>query len=109
MTQDSVLGTERPPAVDGVLTLMPFLSLVRELGGVLVPLQPRPLFREELHHSLVKAARHQYAQMMLDVVPPGVDAPAGSGRRWVLGAAVGSAVSLGLAAYFWRQRGQRAA
>ena len=100
---------------DRVLSLAPFLALVRELSALLLPARPRPAFREALAESLLVAAKQMCALQALDIAAP---APQGSQagaigreRRWVIGvAAVGSAVSVaGLIAYLWHQRSQRAA
>jgi hypothetical protein len=97
------------------LSLASVLDLSRELSGVLVAIQPRPEFREELYGHLMVEARRQRALRTLSL-PVGSDSalekPAtivrrlspsyGRGnRRWFIGAAaVGSAASLvGLLAY----------
>ncbi len=106
-----------------ILTLAPYLALARELTGLLVPVRPRPAFRASLEASLLEAARRQCALEKLTIISPATMRPIepawtwrellsdGLDRRWVIGAAaVGSAVSVaGVMAYFWRQRGRRAA
>lgn len=105
------------------LTLAPYLTLARDLTALIVPLQPSATFRENLETSLLAAARRQSTLEKLAIVGPAaaypVDPawnwrdllPEGVDRRWVIGAAaVGSAVSVaGVMAFFWRQRGRRAA
>ena len=106
-----------------VLNLAPLLAVTRDLTALLTPVRPRPAFREALEAGLVLAARQRYALQTLDISAPVAPWPSREGmsvgalvtigreRRWVVGAAaVGSAVSVaGIVAYFWRQRGQRAA
>jgi hypothetical protein len=128
-----VLGEERRCAeaiasarVDGLAThpsrwpsLVAMLDLSRELSNILVPVQPRPEFREELYGRLLVEARRQQALQML-ALPAGSlaleesrtmsnRADLGYGlesRRWIIGAAaVGSAASLvGLLAYVRSRR-----
>jgi len=96
------------------LSLVALLDLSRELSNILVPVQLRPEFREELYGRLLVEARRQQALQML-ALPIGSLALEESrtmslrahlgygpeGRRWIIGAAaVGSAASLvGLLAY----------
>jgi hypothetical protein len=105
-----------PQAAD-VVSVMPFLSLARELAALLVPLQPRQQFRDDLERSLIAEAHYQNAYgelarynsaQVIRFEHEGTD------RRWVIGAAtaaaVGSAVSIaGIVAYVLRRRGERAA
>ncbi len=105
------------------LTLAPYLALARELTALIVPVRPRPAFRGDLEASLLEAARRQCALSRLAIAPSVAPQPAvevwtwrqrfieGRERQWVIGAAaVGSAVSVaGVMAYFWHQRGRRAA
>lgn len=105
------------------LTLAPYLALARELTALLTPVRPRLAFRAGLEASLLEAARRQCALEKLAIAPSVAPEPSDVGwtwrqrfaggreRRWVIGAAaVGSAVSVaGAMAYFWRQRGRRAA
>ncbi len=99
----------------GVVQLGPFLTLARELAGLLAPVRPREAFRSELERRLLVAARQQNAQMSLHAYPEadGVTPRRfeGVGSRVVIGAAaVGSAVSLvGLVAYMLHRRGERTA
>ena len=95
---------------------MPFLSLARELAALLLPLQPRQQFRDDLERSLIAAARQQNAYGVLagHNYPQVVRVEQGADRRWVIGAAtaaaVGSAVSIaGIVAYVLRHRSERAA
>jgi hypothetical protein len=93
-----------------IVNLAPFLSLARELAAMIVPVQLRREFRDELHRNLVAAARQQYAYDLLLFPAPAAN-QGRNGRRWVLGAAtLGSAVSLaGVAAYVWLHRHRQAA
>ena len=114
------------------LTLAPLLLLAQEIAAMLLPLAPAAEYRSTLHRSLIKQARRQQAQRMLDLadpirspfVPEALPLPnrvAGwitqetasldVDRRWVLGAAAfGSAVSLaGILAYVLSHRGRSAA
>jgi hypothetical protein len=94
-----------------VVSLAPFLALVRELSAEIIPVRLRVEFRDELQRELLAAARQQYARDLLiwtTAAPP----QAKTSRRWVLGAAtVGSAVSLAsiVAAYYMRHRHRQAA
>ncbi len=121
-------GSEAQPSADPAglgdiaLTLAPLLLLAQEIAAMLLPLAPRAEYRRALHRSLIKQARRQQAQRLLDLsepirtpfVPEAQPLPnrvAGwitardslAGRRPALGAwaaAVGSAVSLaGILAY----------
>lgn len=111
-----------------VLNIAPYLSVARELSGLLVPVPVRPAFRAQLEQSLLTAARRQAAQRTLDIEFPAVELSQGyrelaasafhpvterMDRRWLMGAAVGvgSAFSLAglMAAYVWRQRRRRVA
>lgn len=112
-------------AENSILTLTPFLNLARDLAALLAPIRPQPNFKAALGAHLIDAARQLYAQQALEIRMPAQQLPPdsefdwrdiisfGRERRWVVGAAaVGSAVSvagLGLLAYLWRQRSQRAA
>lgn len=101
----------------GVLTVVPFLGLARELASLLLPVRPSPQFRADLERSLLAAARQQNAQLLVTGFTP----PAPSygvrftsiERRWVIGAAaaaVGSAVSIaGIVAYMLHRRSEHAA
>ncbi len=113
----SALLLTRTPAIPqagDVLSVMPFLSLAREIAALLLPVKPRADFRDDLERSLMAAARQQYARGILaayEPVPP-LDRD-GSERRWVIAgasaAAVASAVSIaGIVAYVLRHR-ERAA
>jgi hypothetical protein len=116
---------------DIALTLAPLLLLAQEIAALLLPLAPRAEYRRALHRSLLKQARRQQAQRLLDLsepihtpfVPEAQALPnrvAGwitqetasldVDRRWVLGAAaVGSAVSLaGILAYVLSHRNRSA-
>lgn len=114
-----LLFTTRTPATPqpaDMLSVVPFLSLARELAALLVPVRPAQPFREDLEHSLIVAARQQHARAalvgynQLDAAPMERE---GFERRWVIGAAaaaVGSAVSIaGIVAYVWLHRSDRAA
>ena len=95
----------------GVVSLAPFLALVRELGAEIIPMRLRTEFRDELQRELMVAARQQYARDLLIWSTP-APAQARTSRRWVLGAAtLGSAVSLAsiVAAYYMRHRHRQAA
>jgi hypothetical protein len=113
------LGAEEPKAPPppvslapgSIVSLTPFLTLVRELAAEIIPLRLRAEFRDELQRELLAAARQQYARDLLVWSEP---APAHSkmARRWMLGAAtLGSAMSGAsiVAAYYWRHRNRRAA
>lgn len=103
------------------LTLAPYLELARELTDLIVPVQPRPEFRDGLYADLVERARRRQASAlpMVEIEPAG-DIPARlarwivtvpvQDRHWVWkAAAVGSAVSLaGLATLVWRRRSKAA-
>jgi hypothetical protein len=111
---------------DGLVThpsrrpsLAVLLDLSRELSHVLVPVQLRPEFREELYGRLLIEARRQQALQMLALPAgsPALEEPrtmsyraylgyGPEGRRWIIGAAaVGSAASLvGLLAYVRSRR-----
>ena len=94
-----------------VVSLAPFLALVRELAAEIVPMRLRIEFRDELQRELMAAARQQYARDLLiwsTPAPPQVR----TSRRWVLGAAtLGSAVSVAsiVTAYYMRHRHRQAA
>ena len=97
-----------------MLSVVPFLALARELGALLVPVQPRADFRTELERSLLAQARQQNAQARL--VPVLVEGRDGLERRWVVvgaaaaaAAAVGSAVSIAGIVVYVRRRRDRAA
>jgi hypothetical protein len=112
----SVLFMTRTPAAPhagDVLSVMPFLSLAREVAALLLPLRPRQDFRDDLERSLMSAARQQNARGVLARYEPALmisDDRENSERRWVIaGAAVGSAVSIaGIVAYVLMRR-ERAA
>ena len=95
-----------------VVSLAPFLALVRELSAEIIPVRLRVEFRDELQRELMAAARQQYARDLLIWSTP---APA-PGRRprgagcWVR-QPLGSAVSLAsiVAAYYMRHRHRQAA
>jgi hypothetical protein len=112
-----------------VIYLAPLLEVAREVAALLVPIRPRPIFRDELYRSLVATARRQQAQEALAIPTAGlmgvnfspqllgrVNEWAGQGleelgdvdRRWFVGAAVvGSAISLaGIVTYVLYQRGR---
>jgi hypothetical protein len=99
-----------------VLSLVPFLSLARELAALLLPVQPSPQFRADLERSLLAAAQQQNARF-LRFPPPATFAGTrfdGFERRLVIGAAaaaaVGSAVSIaGIVVYVLYRRSDRAA
>ena len=86
------VGAQSPVAK--IVSLSPFLTLVRELAALVVPVHLRTEFREDLGRNLMVAARQQYARDLLLASPQPTE-PAWPARRWALGAAtVGSAVSL---------------
>lgn len=99
------------------LSVVPFLSLARELAALFVPVRPARQFRDDLESSLLVAAQQQRARAALVGYDPLEALPGereGLERRWVIGAAaaaaVGSAVSIaGIVAYVWRRRSDRAA
>jgi hypothetical protein len=106
-----------PPPVplrpNSVVSLAPFLTLVRELAAEIIPLHLRAEFRDELQCDLMAAARQQYAHDLLMWSAP-ASPRAKTSRRWMLGAAtlgLGSAVSLAsiATAYYWRHRRRQAA
>jgi hypothetical protein len=103
-----------PQAAD-VVSIVPFLSLARELAALLIPLQPRQQFRDELERSLIAEAHRQSAYGALARYNNAqIVRVEGTDRRWVIGAAtaaaVGSAVSIaGIVAYVLRHRSERAA
>jgi hypothetical protein len=97
-----------------IVSLAPFMALVRELSAEIIPVRLRVEFRDELQRELMAAARQQYARDLLNwTTPPPPQVK--TSRRWVLGAAtvatVGSAVSLAsiVAAYYVRHRHRQAA
>ena len=99
------------PASNSVVSLAPFLALVRELAAEIIPMRLRVEFRDELQRELMAAARQQYARDLLIWSTP-APAQTKTSRRWVLGAAtLGSAVSLAsiVAAYYMRHRHRQAA
>ena len=99
------------------LTLVPFLGLARELSALFVPPVMRPEFRTGLEESLMISARRQNTHDLLNL--PGYITPhrslgdwateAQADRRWVVGAAVGSAVSIAsIVALVWHYRSKAA-
>jgi hypothetical protein len=114
-----IFSTRTPamPQAADVVSVLPFLSLARELAALLIPMQPNPRFRDDLERSLTSAARQQNAYRMFagyDGVPIIRVEQQGTDRRWVIGAAtaaaVGSAVSIaGIVAYVLRHRSERVA
>ncbi len=117
---------------DVALILAPLLLLAQDIAAVVLPLAPRAEYRRALRGSLIRQARRQRAQRLLDLADPirtpfvPEDQPLPNrvagwitqetsslemDRRWVLGAAaVGSAVSLaGILAYVLSHRGRSAA
>jgi hypothetical protein len=102
---------------DEIVSVMPFLSLARELAALFLPMRPAQQFRDDLERSLMAAAYQQNARAVLvGYGEPGTTSVEREGfeRRWVIGAAaaaaVGSAVSIaGIVAYVWWHRGERAA
>ena len=106
-------ATPVKPASNSVVSLAPFLALVRELSAEVIPVRLRTEFRDELQRELMAAARQQYARDLLIWSAP-APAQARTSRRWVLGAAtvgLGSAVSLAsiVTAYYLRHRRRQAA
>ena len=98
-------------ASNSVVSLVPFLALVRELSAAVIPVRLRTEFRDELQRELMAAARQQYARDLLIWSTPSPP-QAKTSRRWVLGAAtLGSAVSVAsiVAAYYMRHRHRQAA
>ena len=96
-----------------VVSLAPFLALVRELAAEIVPVRLRIEFRDELQRELMTAARQQYARELLIWSTP-APSHARSSRRWIWGAAtvgLGSAVSVAsiVTAYYMRHRHRQAA
>jgi hypothetical protein len=109
--------TPASPQPADVLSVMPFLSVARELAALLLPMSPNQKFRDDLESGLMAAAHQQHARGALvgydelGAMPGERD---GFERKWVLGAAaaaaVGSAVSIaGIVAYVWWHRSERAA
>ena len=99
------------PASNSVVSLAPFLALVRELAAEIIPIRLRVEFRDELQRELMAAARQQYARDLLIWSTP-APAQTKTSRRWVLGAAtLGSAVSVAsiVTAYYLRHRHRQAA
>jgi hypothetical protein len=106
-------ATPLKPASNSVVSLAPFLALVRELSTEVIPVRLRTEFRDELQRELLAAARQQYARDLLIWSMP-APAQTKTSRRWVLGAAtlgLGSAVSLAsiVTAYYLRHRQRQAA
>jgi hypothetical protein len=111
-----IAESARPPG----MSLASLLDLSRELRGMLLAVQPRAEFRDELYEHLLIEARQQQAlrSLSLPVGPdPALREPqtivrriypgyAPGSRRWLLGAAaVGSAASVvGLLAYVRSRR-----
>jgi hypothetical protein len=116
------------PAPRSTLALL--LNLSRELGLLLVPVQPRTEFREDLYCRLVAEARRQRVRRVLSLTPTDARASGGltsvpeesvgvlhraglasgrTNRRWIIGAAVGSASVLGLWVVVWSRRHRAAA
>ena len=96
-----------------IVSLAPFLALVRELAAEIIPIRLRVEFRDELQRELMAAARQQYARDLLMWSTP-APVPTKTSRRWVLGAAtvgLGSAVSVAsiVTAYYLRHRRRQAA
>jgi hypothetical protein len=108
-------GLKSSPAPRSTLALL--LDLSRELGSLLVPVQPRTEFQADLYCALVAEARRQRARQVLSLTPTNARASGGltsaseqlvglmhrvelasgrTNRRWIIGAAVGSASLLGL-------------
>ena len=54
-------ATPVKPASNSVVSLAPFLALVRELAAEIIPVRLRVEFRDELQRELMAAARQQYA------------------------------------------------
>ena len=113
--------TVTPPSWPSLAAL---LDLSRELSRVLVPVRPRPEYREELYRRLLAEAHRQEALRLLSLPAGSTPELAASqtihwlgpgdrsgGRRWIIGAAaVGSAASLvGLLAYVRIRRHGKAA
>lgn len=72
--------------------------LARRLKAILIPVEPSPLFREALRARLLVAAREQ-------VMKPRPSWPAQHKKGLLIGAAVGSALSLaGIVALLFRLR-----
>ena len=101
-----------------VLSVVPFLSLARELSALLIPVRPSSEFRGDLERSLLVSARQLNAQAaMADFTSPATYSGVRFDtleRRWVIGAAaaamVGSAVSIaGIVVYALHRRAERAA
>jgi hypothetical protein len=114
---------------------LPFASLLeiaRELGNLLIPVEPSAEFRIELHRRLVVEARRQqdlrslssrsdraavsrggavvYRDGSAEVMRQLSGEDESSNRRWIIGAAaVGSASLLGLLVYVRSRRHARAA
>lgn len=109
--------TSATPQTADMLSVMPFLSLARELAALFLPVAPAQQFREDLEQSLRTAAYQQNARAaLIGYAEPGAVSVEREGfeRRWVIGAAaaaaVGSAVSIaGIVAYVWWHRSERAA
>jgi hypothetical protein len=131
-------GAETQPAANPAslgevaLALTPLFLLAQEIAALLLPMAPRAEYRRALHRSLIKQARNQEAQRLLELADPShtpfvpddqplpyrvagwitqETATLDVDRRWVLGAAaVGSAVSLaGILAYVLSHRGRAVA
>jgi hypothetical protein len=101
------------------LTLAPFLNLAREISALFVPLKMRSEFRASLEESLLAASQQQIARRTLALDPLRLGLPSYGrledgwlDRRWVVGAAVGSAVSIAsiasIVAIVWRHRSKAA-
>jgi hypothetical protein len=107
------------------------LDLSRELSNLLVLLHLRPEFRDELYRQLLVEARRQQALRVLSLTGDDVGGQAResvalreesngmtrrhqldsgpTNRRWIIGAAVGSASALGLLVLVRNRRHRRAA
>jgi hypothetical protein len=109
--------TPATPQAPDMLSVIPFLSLARELAVLFIPVRPTQQFRDDLERSLIAEAYQQKARAALTGYgEPGIVPVEREGfeRRWVIGAAaaaaVGSAVSIaGIVAYVWWHRSERAA
>lgn len=114
MLEQRRLPAARPAAPVEPLALSPFLNLAREVSALFVPPHMRPEFRAALERSLLIAARRQTAHDILYQDPGQPAAGRLEGvtfdRRWVVGAALGSAaVSIvSIVALVWHHRSKAA-
>ena len=74
-------------------TMDEFLPLVRGLQEALRPQKPSPAFRERLRQQLLQVADQRLRQQVR------IEAPAP--KKWIVGAVIGSALTLAGAVAYW--------